>query len=389
MNMPMVYYTQNCVIGFAVLMIVYLNFRRIFDRRQFSHVMFVGMMAAVAFSLTAEYAFYMLNGRPGAASGAALRAVLALLFALEPVPEALWVGYVFGVVHGEDRPTRVHAQAMLLPAAVNFVFTIFSIPGGQLFSVNDQNVFRRGPLYLVTPALCYSYLLFYLYYAFRKRRAMLRREFLSIFLAMLPMALAGGVQVLIPGIYLTWLAAAFSILILYIGIIVNQANTDHLTGLANRRRFDGRLQSALRQDGAGAPVALVLVDIDDFKDINDRYGHLTGDRALEAVGAALRRSARKGDLVARIGGDEFALVAAVHLPEDVNRIAGRIRESIAALNQRRDFPFSIEASVGAGMCTELERMTPDALIDLVDNRMYGEKRRNQRRDCQGMRSLDY
>jgi hypothetical protein len=57
MNMPMVYYTQNCVIGFAVLMIVYLNFRRIFDRRQFSHVMFVGMMAAVAFSLTAEYAF--------------------------------------------------------------------------------------------------------------------------------------------------------------------------------------------------------------------------------------------------------------------------------------------------------------------------------------------
>jgi GGDEF domain-containing protein len=74
---------------------------------------------------------------------------------------------------------------------------------------------------------------------------MLRREFLSIFLAMLPMALAGGVQVLIPGIYLTWLAAAFSILILYIGIIVNQANTDHLTGLANRRRFDGRLQSAL------------------------------------------------------------------------------------------------------------------------------------------------
>jgi diguanylate cyclase (GGDEF)-like protein len=138
-----------------------------------------------------------------------------------------------------------------------------------------------------------------------------------------------------------------------------------------------------------APVALVLVDIDDFKDINDRYGHLTGDRALEAVGAALRRSARKGDLVARIGGDEFALVAAVHLPEDVNRIAGRIRESIAALNQRRDFPFSIEASVGAGMCTELERMTPDALIDLVDNRMYGEKRRNQRRDCQGMRSLDY
>ncbi len=390
MNMPTVYYTQNCVIGFAILLIVYLNFRKIFDRRQFSHVMFIGMMVAVAFALATEYVFYMLNGKRGATSGAALKVVLALLFALEPAPEGLWIGYVFGVVHGEERPNRTHGRLMLLPVMINLVVTLLSISGGYLFAVNDENVFHRGPLYILTPVLCYSYLLFYLYYAFRMRKAMLRRDFFSIFLAMLPMALAGLMQVLIPGIYVTWLAAAFSILILYIGIIVNQANTDHLTGLANRRRFDSRLENLFKQEGCRVPMALILVDIDNFKAINDRYGHLTGDRALEAVGAALRRSARKGDLVARVGGDEFALLAAVYSQEDMERIAGRVRENLGALNQKRDFPFGIEVSIGSGMCSELEHMTPDAFLRMIDNRMYDEKRSNQRRVHREMRqSLNY
>jgi len=384
----MVYYTQSFVIGLVILAIVYLNFLVICDKRQFSHVAFQFMMLSVAVNLVVEYLFYMLNGKPGPVAGAALKASLTVLFPLEPVPVALWVGYLYGVANRNARPTRAQVVMIALPAAVNLAATVLSVCGGDfLFRVVEGNRYVRGPLYYLTPAMCYVYLIYYLRYAHRMRKAMLRREHVWIFLAMMPMAVAGVAQVLFEGIYVTWLAAAFSVLILYCGIVVNQANSDYLTGLANRRRFDNQLKAALESDAA--KTALILIDIDNFKSINDQYGHVMGDRALEAVGGALRHSARKRDLVARIGGDEFAILAEVKDILDAERIAARVRESLTALNQRFLFPFVIEASVGFGSCDEREGLTTDAFLDMIDNRMYDDKRVNHRRARGGEARSDY
>ncbi len=373
----MVYYTQSFAIGLAILAIVYLNFRIICDKRQYSHVVFLFMMLSVAINLAVEYAFYMLNGKPGPVAGAALKASLLLLFPLEPAPVALWVAYLYGVANKNARPTRAQKWMIAPPGLVNLGATILSISGGYLFRVTEGNTYVRGPLYFLTPAMCYAYLFYYLHYAYRMREAMLRREHVWIFMAMLPMAVAGFAQVMFAGIYITWLAAAFSVLILYCGILVNQANSDHLTGLANRRRFDNQLKAVLDSDDT--KTALLLIDIDNFKSINDLNGHVMGDRALEAVGSALRHSARKRDLVARIGGDEFAMLAEVKDPGDMQRIAERVRESLAALNQRAIFPFTIEASVGVGSCDECAGLTADAFLNMIDNRMYDDKRVNHRR----------
>jgi diguanylate cyclase (GGDEF)-like protein len=378
MDLLKVYYTQSFAIGLAILAIVYLNFRVICDKRQYSHVVFLFMMLSVAVNLAVEYSFYMFNGKPGPATGAALKASLMILFPLEPLPVALWVVYLYAVANGNARPTRAQLWLIALPGMINLAATILSASGGGfLFRIVEGNRYVRGPFYYLTPAMCYVYLFYYLRYAHRMRKAMLRREHVWSFMAMLPMGIAGFAQVLFTGIYVTWLAAAFSVLILYCGIVVNQANSDHLTGLANRRRFDNQLKAALEADGAR--TALILIDIDNFKCINDQHGHVMGDRALEAVGGALRHSARKRDLVARIGGDEFAMLAEVKESEDIERIAERARESLAALNQRAIFPFTIEASVGVGACDEREGLTTDAFLQMIDNRMYDEKRVNHRR----------
>ena len=84
------------------------------------------------------------------------------------------------------------------------------------------------------------------------------------------------------------------------------ARVDPLTGLANRRAFDEALDRALAD---GAPFTVLLADIDSFKQINDRFGHTTGDRVLRELAAHASAEVRGGDCLARIGGDEFALVA--------------------------------------------------------------------------------
>jgi diguanylate cyclase (GGDEF)-like protein len=377
MELSRIYYAQNCLVGLIILGLIYFSFRRVRDRRLASHTVFAWMFLPVLMNLLLEPALGLISGRPGPAFGVGVRVVVVLFYVLQPVPMALWMAYLYSILR-ETRPERSEWLLLVLPFAVNLVITVASLWLDFTFEIDENNTYHRGAYYVLLPGVCYSYLAFYLYYAIRKRNQMLNKEFKMFLFAVLPTALAGIVQTLFYGITAIWLGSTFTLMILYLNLVVHQANTDGLTGLANRRRFSSMLETAFTPEGRKTPISMTLVDIDNFKCINDVHGHVTGDRVLEAVGDALRRSARKDDLVARIGGDEFALLAEVHEPKDMNRIAERVRENLCALNQKRLFPFEIKISVGCGRCDDRENLTPSAFFELIDNRLYDEKRVNHR-----------
>lgn len=111
--------------------------------------------------------------------------------------------------------------------------------------------------------------------------------------------------------------------------------TDPLTGCLNRRGFDQALaREVARSERAGSDMAVLALDLDHFKDINDVHGHLVGDEVLRAVGALLIQTARAGDIVARIGGEEFAVV----LPDTSSASAYRVAERIRELMDQHHFP---------------------------------------------------
>jgi diguanylate cyclase (GGDEF)-like protein len=109
------------------------------------------------------------------------------------------------------------------------------------------------------------------------------------------------------------------------------ADTDTLTPLSNRRVFIRRLDQAIRQvERHGTPIALVFIDLDRMKTVNDNHGHLAGDAALNHVAALLRNSVRATDMVARIGGDEFGMILDYALEEDVRRRMTSLCETLEA-----------------------------------------------------------
>ncbi|MGZ9160335.1 MAG: putative bifunctional diguanylate cyclase/phosphodiesterase [Candidatus Limnocylindrales bacterium] len=155
----------------------------------------------------------------------------------------------------------------------------------------------------------------------------------------------------------------------------HQAFHDGLTGLANRALFKDRLGHALaRASRGGRPTAVLYLDLDDFKAVNDRLGHVAGDRLLVAVGDRLRASTRDADTVARLGGDEFAIIVEETEPDEAAQAAQRILDTLAPPFTVGDSQIVARASIGIAI-RSVDSGDADELLRRADIAMYAVKAR--------------
>jgi len=158
------------------------------------------------------------------------------------------------------------------------------------------------------------------------------------------------------------------------------ALTDGLTGLANHRAILQDLEREIvRARRSGHPVSVALVEIDQFKRINDKFGHLQGDLVLREVADVLRRHSRAGDLVGRFGGDEFVLV----LPQATKNVAAQIVERVRGhVEEIRVTGNERALSVSIGLAVHpADGDDPDGLLESADHAMYQAKRDGGNRVC--------
>lgn len=140
-----------------------------------------------------------------------------------------------------------------------------------------------------------------------------------------------------------------------------QASHDWLTGLSNRRAFEARLHSELDNSATGS-LGLILLDLDQFKNVNDSCGHLAGDRLLCQVARLLQQDRRPHDLVARLGGDEFGLILPRCPPSNAVDIAERLRRSLELFNFAWDDRyFAVTASIGVACIADGNTTLEDAM----------------------------
>ena len=147
--------------------------------------------------------------------------------------------------------------------------------------------------------------------------------------------------------------------------------TDALTGLPNRRAFQRGFEAALRDEPG--PVALVLIDCDRFKRINDVHGHAAGDAALEALASALRGAVRTEDLVARWGGDEFVVLLRRADEAEVRKVAALVNAGLAPASTGVPFTVSFGCVVRGAAQARSARLS--SLLSAADDALYRAKRR--------------
>lgn len=138
---------------------------------------------------------------------------------------------------------------------------------------------------------------------------------------------------------------------------------DSLTGLMNRNMLDRKLACALANSGRKAQIAFLFLDLDDFKLVNDSLGHSAGDQALVAVAARLKSQLSSSDVIARFGGDEFAIVTHVSDVDQVEKLADRISSSLAEPYTLYDREVTVGASIGIVIVSEPGTLAEDVIRD--------------------------
>ncbi|MBW7973301.1 EAL domain-containing protein [Bradyrhizobium sp. BR 10289] len=160
--------------------------------------------------------------------------------------------------------------------------------------------------------------------------------------------------------------------------IAHMAHYDALTDLPNRTLFREEIERELEKVADGCQFALLYIDVDEFKGINDSLGHHVGDELLKAIATRLRGCLKKGDLIARLGGDEFAVIqTAIQSPADVLSFVTRIYEAIRAPYHCLGHQLSTDASIGIALAPQ-DGGDLDQLIKSADLAMYGAKASGRR-----------
>lgn len=160
-----------------------------------------------------------------------------------------------------------------------------------------------------------------------------------------------------------------------------QATTDGLTGLLNRRSFDQIFAEVCHRPGPDQRVGLIIMDIDRFKSINDTYGHAIGDTVLKSVAEIVGRSVRSTDLVARFGGEEFAILVEHASAEVLSRVGESLRKAVAETDIPVEPGRMLNVTASFGIASGSTGRKPDDLFRAADKALYAAKAAGRNRVC--------
>lgn len=164
-----------------------------------------------------------------------------------------------------------------------------------------------------------------------------------------------------------------------VGTALELALTDPMTGLYNQRYLRRHL-SSLMEGGQARQLAVLMADVDNFKSVNDRFGHASGDKALRLIADALRVNTRVFDSVARYGGEEFVVVMPSTGPDEASAAAERLRCAVEAIEfdacERSTVPLTVSIGVA---CSSQANTSPDLLLQAADTALYDAKRNGRNR----------
>lgn len=393
--MNMINIEEILIVNIAGILILILSLLSRIENRKEKHLdnyLFSWMIGITFGALVTETLSFILDGRSGMPVRVLQLVFNAYLFLASCGVGTLWVLYVdYRIYHSLKRIYK-RMFLVVVPFILIAVLIICDLFGaGLIFSITEQNVYLRGK-FVVLPYL----ILFYEYgislvltvLAVRRNNHV---RFFPILYFILPCVAGTVIQGLCYGLSVGWFCVSLAFMFVQTQLNNQNAYVDDLSGLYNRKYYHYVI-SRLISSKKDQMISGIMMDVNDFKSINDRFGHTVGDDAIRNLGKIISEVIMENDIAFRHAGDEFIIISTAADKQYVKQLVYALRQKIERFNTSAGKPYTLSLAVGYTLC-KTKKLDSDSFLHQMDLKMYESKnayysneeknrRKNRRKDSE-------
>ena len=279
-----------------------------------------------------------------------------------------WCLFVEYHIHRNFKRIKKKSRILAVPLIIAIILIFINLLGtGIIFDISKENVYTRGPMNFILYIFVFVYYIDSIYTVQKAKSDSILVEFFPIYFFIIPCMIGTMIQGFFFGISTIWLCVAIAFILVYIEIQISISFIDDLSGLYNRKYMNHYLDK-LQNDKPKRAYGF-LMDINDFKTINDIYGHLKGDQAIIQFGKILQHSIDKDSVAIRMGGDEFVIFAILKSNEEALALKKRIEQNVRQFNTNSTEPFHLSFSIGIAKYSG----NIETFLSSMDDSMYEAK----------------
>ncbi len=287
----------------------------------------------------------------------------------------LWCIYVELHIYKNYKRAFHRANFLAIPWIVEVIMILVNLFGTNvLFHITEYNVYQRGTCVLVGYISLMIYFFYSIFVVFHSEKQGINVTFFPVMYFVGPCIAGVLIQLFRYGITAAWLSVALALTFVQMQNYSENLLVDDLSGLYNRRYMNRVLKKY--NVNRGKSLYGIMMDVNDFKKINDNFGHSTGDHAISVMGDILTRALPEGGLAMRFAGDEFIILLIDAEEEDAKQMVKNIHGTLASFNEGGTEQFKL--SVSAGYTQYTKEDTTESFLKHMDERMYEMKREYHR-----------
>jgi len=329
---------------------------------------------ATAIMLVSDVLGCILDGKSGTVVHILMLVLYTVYYSFHTVPIVCYILYADGQLNRNPERTRNLGKPLWIISIAIATTALVSPFTGWLFHINAENVYMRGDYFILFAVVQFTLVgLSFIPVLTGKHRPNPKAYWTLVFFPSISV-IGGIIQYMYYGLVVIWPVTTVFLVAAALNIQKAQMSIDHLTGISNRMSFDENLEQCIHPANQHKEFGCILMDLDGFKNINDTLGHYIGDQALEDIASILRKATGHDDVVARYGGDEFAILLPDSDADRLMNVVKRIERELELFNQMERRPYSLSLSMGYCIYNLKKFSTSKDFIAYLDAAMYTHKR---------------
>ncbi|NMD72408.1 GGDEF domain-containing protein [Bacillus sp. DNRA2] len=370
--MSLVYNLGINIYSILFLIIIYFHSLSHDDKESLQYKLYMRMLQITIIMLVADI-FSRFDGNSYYIYSILNQSGNFFVFLLNAILPSLWLLYVHFQVFQDEAKTRRLFYPLLAINGANAVIVILSQFFGWFYYIDSDNIYHRGPLFLVSASLTIVMLLIAFVIIIVNHKKIEKKHFFSLVFFAFPPFVSIFLQIAFYGISLMLNSVVLSLLVVFLNIQNRSLHIDYLTETNNRKNLEIYLKEKIRKSSEDKTFSAMMIDLNDFKSINDTFGHDIGDSALQMSVKLLKSCLRSNDFIARYGGDEFCVVLDISNRDELEEIAGRINCCVEKYNESSAQPYKLGFSMGYAVYDYHSHMKAEEFQKQIDTLMYENK----------------